>query len=110
MIEIFSSQMGVTRGGHDFKDTVINGQNTDIEGSSSQVKYQDVFLSLFLIQTVGNGGGSGFIQDSDNVQTSNKTGIFSSLSLSIVEISRDSDNSVDHLVTNKGLGDFFHFG
>ena len=46
--------MSVTVGGHHLKDTVINGEKRDIESATTQVKHQDVLLSISLVQTVGN--------------------------------------------------------
>mmetsp|Transcript_27687 Transcript_27687/g.46806 ORF Transcript_27687/g.46806 Transcript_27687/m.46806 type:complete len:99 (-) Transcript_27687:733-1029(-) len=88
-----------------FKDTLINCQQSHIESATTQVKHQHrVFrircslAILLLIEPIGNSSSSGFIQDSLNRQTSDSTGVLGGLSLSIVEISRNSDNSVANLL------------
>ncbi len=67
LIEIFYSQMGVSGSGYDFENSVINGENTDIESSTSEIENENIFFTLFFVQSVGNGGSSGLIEDSDNV-------------------------------------------
>lgn len=55
VIEIFTTEMGVTSGGFDFEDTVFDCQNGDIEGTATEIEDEDVFLTVrFLVQTVGN--------------------------------------------------------
>lgn len=49
------TEMGITIGRHHFKDTVINGQERYIEGTTTEIKYQDVPFSLLFIHTIGNG-------------------------------------------------------
>ena len=42
VIEIFTSQVGVTSGGLDFEDTLLNAQKGDIEGSSTEIEDENV--------------------------------------------------------------------
>ncbi|ONH75028.1 NAD-specific glutamate dehydrogenase [Saccharomyces cerevisiae] len=93
--------MGVTSGGLNFKDTVFNGQQRDIESTTTQVENQDVFFLTLLVQTVSNGSGGRFVNNTQDIQTSNGTSILGSLSLRIVEVSWDSDDSVIDLGTQK---------
>mmetsp|Transcript_61485 Transcript_61485/g.70505 ORF Transcript_61485/g.70505 Transcript_61485/m.70505 type:complete len:335 (-) Transcript_61485:480-1484(-) len=111
VIEIFSSQMGVTSSGFDFEDTVFDGQKGNIESSSSEIEDQNVsFSDTLLIQTVGNSGGGGFVDDSQDVEASDGSSILGGLSLGIVEVSGDSDNSVLNLLTEETFSGFSHFG
>ncbi|CAY77649.1 EC1118_1A20_0815p [Saccharomyces cerevisiae EC1118] len=100
--------MGVTSGGLNFKDTVFNGQQRDIESTTTQVENQDVFFLTLLVQTVSNGSGGRFVNNTQDIQTSNGTSILGSLSLRIVEVSWDSDDSVIDLGTQVRFGSFLH--
>ena len=76
IIKIFASQMSVSSSGFDFKDSIFDCQNTDVEGSAAQIENEDVAFSrwsFFLVETIGNGSSGGFVDDSQNVQTSNDT-------------------------------------
>jgi len=61
--------MGVSVSGDNFKDSVINGKDGYIESTTSKIEDQDVLFSGFFIQTIGDGGGGRFIQDSDYVHS-----------------------------------------
>ena len=64
--------MGVTGSSLDFKHTLIDGQERNIECSSSQIEDKDVsFTITLLVETISNGSGSWLIDDSENVNTSN---------------------------------------
>lgn len=46
IVKVLTTQVSVSRCGFHLKDSVLNGQNRDIKGSSSQVKDQNVALTL----------------------------------------------------------------
>ena len=55
IIEIFSTKMGITSGGLDFKNTFVNSEEQDIESSSIRIKDEDiVFTNSQLVKTIGN--------------------------------------------------------
>mmetsp|Transcript_5450 Transcript_5450/g.10396 ORF Transcript_5450/g.10396 Transcript_5450/m.10396 type:complete len:157 (-) Transcript_5450:145-615(-) len=60
------------------------------------------------MQTVGNCSCRGLIDDTVHLKASDLTCIFGGLSLGIVEIGRDGDDSVGELGTITNLGCFFH--
>jgi hypothetical protein len=69
IIEIFSTKMGITSGGFDFEDALLDSEKGDIECSSTEIEDQDVaFANDFLVETVGNGSGCGLVDDSKNVR------------------------------------------
>ncbi|KAJ8446232.1 hypothetical protein Cgig2_016003 [Carnegiea gigantea] len=78
--------VGVSIGGKDFKNTIVNCQDTDIECPTTKVKDKDVLFTALLVQAVGNGCRSWFINNSSNIQTSNDSRILGSLPLGIIEI------------------------
>jgi hypothetical protein len=60
--------MGITSSRLNLKDSLINGQNRDIEGTATHIKDEDISLSLrFLVQTVCDGGGSRFVDNTENL-------------------------------------------
>jgi len=102
--------MGISGGGLDLKNTVLNGEEGHIEGTSTKIEDKHVLLnSSFLIQSVRNSGSGRLIDDSQHVQTGDHSGILSSLSLGVVEVSGHSDNSVFHGLGEESLGSLSHF-
>ena len=94
------------------KDTIFNGQDRHIESSSAEIEDADVLLSAgvsFLVQTVGDGSGSGLVDDSENVKSSNHSSILGGLSLRIVEVSWDSNNGICYGLSKVGFSGLLHF-
>ena len=45
VVKVLSSQVGVSGGGLDLKHALIDGENRDIEGSTTQIEDEDVLLA-----------------------------------------------------------------
>ena len=59
VIEILTTKVSVTSGGLDFEDTLLDGQEGNIESSSSEIEDEDIALTdSLLIETRGGGLGS----------------------------------------------------
>ena len=87
VVKVFTTKVSVTSGGLDFEDSLLNGQERNIEGTTTQVEDEDVALTLgLLVKTVGNGGSSGLVDDTEDVETSNETGVLGGLTLGVVEV------------------------
>ncbi|CAA6666594.1 unnamed protein product [Spirodela intermedia] len=78
--------MGITICGKDLKNSIIDGQNADVERPTTEVKDKYILLATLLIQTVGNGGGGWFVDYSGNIETGDHASVLGSLSLSIIEV------------------------
>ncbi|QGI60123.1 hypothetical protein CEK27_004094 [Fusarium fujikuroi] len=106
-IEILTTEVGVTVGGLDLEDTVLDLEDRDIEGTTTKIVDSDNAVSL-LLKTVGKGGGSRLVDDTENVETGNLTGILGALSLRVVEVSGDGDDGVLDGLGEVGLGGLLH--
>jgi len=68
VIEIFSSEMGVSGSGLNLENSVFNGKKGNIESTTSQIENKNVLFTLsFFVKTVSNSGSSGFVDNSQNV-------------------------------------------
>jgi hypothetical protein len=82
VVKVLSSKMGICSGSRDFKDTIVNGKERNIKRSSSNIVDDDLGFTAFLVETViGNSGGGGFVEDTENVETSDCSCVFSGLTL-----------------------------
>jgi hypothetical protein len=109
VIEIFSTEMGVTVGGLDLEDTFFNGEEGNIESSTTEIEDEDVLLLLLLsVESVGNSSGGWLVDDSKNVDSGDGSGILGSLSLGVVEISWDSDDGGLDFLSEVCFGDCLH--
>ncbi len=92
-----------------FEDTLFNAKKWKIESSSSEIKYKNIlFLFSLSNKTISKSCGSWFIDNSKYVQSWNSTSIFSSLSLRVVELSWNSNNSRFNGFTKICFSNFFH--
>jgi len=74
--------MGITCSGFHLENTVFNCQKRHVESTTSEIEDQHVLLSLALfIEAISYSGSCWFIDNSQNVKSSNDPSIFSGLSL-----------------------------
>jgi len=110
VIEIFTTQVGITGDTDDLEDTTLNLEERDIEGTSTHIVDEDLLnLVGLLVQTVRDGGGGRFVDDTEGVQTGNVGGVLGGLSLRVVEVGGDRDDGVGDGLSEVGVGDFLHF-
>jgi hypothetical protein len=77
VVEVLTTQVGVTSSCLDGENTTSDVEKRDIESSSTQVEDEDVFLGFRLsVETVGNCGSCGLVDNTENIKTSDSTGIF----------------------------------
>jgi hypothetical protein len=106
-VEVLTTQVGITVGGLDLEDTLLDLQNGDIESTTTQIVDSDNTVSL-LLKTVGKSSSSGLVDNTENVQTSNLTSILGSLTLRVVEVSGDGNDGVLNGLAEIGLGGLLH--
>jgi hypothetical protein len=95
VVKVLSTQVGVSGSRLDLEDTLFDSQEGDIEGTTTQVEDEDVALTGgLLVETVGNGRGGGLVDDTKDVEAGNQTSILGSLTLRVVEVCGDGDDSV----------------
>jgi hypothetical protein len=90
-VEIFSSEVSVTVGRLDFEDTLLHLEDRDIERSSSEIVDSDL-SRVVAVETVSESGSGRLVDDTENVETSDRSGVLGSLTLRVVEVSGDSDD------------------
>ena len=69
-------------------------QQGDIEGAATEVEDQDEFVFLTLFEAVGQCRCGGFVDDTQDVQACDLSGILGCLTLRIVEVCGDGDDRV----------------
>ena len=82
--------MGVTGGGLDFEDALLNREERNIEGYFTEIENEDVTLAIdLLIETIGNGGCSGLVDDAEDVEARDRAGVPGGLTLRVVAVGGD---------------------
>lgn len=106
-IEVLTTKVGVTVGGLDLEHTALDLEDGDIEGTSTKIVDSDDAVAL-LLKTVGEGGSSWLVDDTENVQSGNLTSVLGGLSLLVVEVGWNSDNGVLHGLASESLSGLLH--
>jgi hypothetical protein len=109
-VEVLTTKVSVTSGGLDSEDTTLDVQQGNIEGTTTEIVDENVALLLGLsgTETVGDSGSGRLVDDTENVKTSNGTGILGSLTLVVVEVSGHGDNGLLNLLAELDLSNFLH--
>jgi len=108
VVEILSSQVGVSVGGKNLKETILNRQDRDIKSTTTEIVDKDGTFTFLLVQTIGDSGSGGLVDDTENVQTGDNTSILGGLALSVIEVGGDSDDGVGDLLGEESLSDLLH--
>ena len=106
-IEILTTEMGITVGGLDLEDTVLDLEDGDIEGTTTKIVDGDNAV-LLLLETVGKGGSSGLVNDTEDVEAGNLTSILGGLTLRVVEVGGDGNDGVLDGLAEESLGGLLH--
>jgi hypothetical protein len=62
----------------------------------------------YLVKTVGQSGSGGFVDDTENVETGNSSGVLGGSALSVVEVGGNGDNGVLNRLSEVALSDLLH--
>lgn len=109
-VEILTTKVSVTSSGLDGEDTTLDVQQGHIEGTTTEIVDENVALLLRLAsaETVGDSGSSRLVDNTENVQASDGTGILGGLTLVVVEVGGHGDDSLLNLLAELDLSDLFH--
>ena len=93
-----------------FAIDVGNFNNGNVKGSAAQVIYRNLAICLvLLIKTKGQGSCGRLIDDALDFETSNTASIFGRLALTVIEVSRHSNDRFGHFFTQIIFCRLFHF-
>jgi hypothetical protein len=109
-VEVLTTQVGVSSSSLDGENTTLDVQKRDIESTTTKIVDEDVPLLVRLsgTETVGDSGGGGLVDDTENVEASNGTGVLGGLTLVVVEVGGDGDDGLLDLLAELGLSDLLH--
>lgn len=102
--------MSVTSSSLDGENTALDVEKRDIESPTTEIVDEDVALLVGLAsaETVGNGSSSGLVDDTEDVEAGNGTGILGGLALVVVEVGGHGDDGLLDLLAELGLRDLLH--
>ena len=102
LIKIVPTEAIVARGRLDLNLRLIidlvDFQNGDVEGSAAQIEDENGLI-VFLVDSVGQSGSCWFVDDSQNLKSSDSSGVLGGLALCICEVCWTGDDRLLDLLT-----------
>ena len=92
-VEVITAQARVATGGQDTKDTILDGQDRNIEGAAAEVVDSDV-AACVLVESIGQTGGGGLVDDAQHIEAGEARGVAGGLALRIIEVGRHGDDGL----------------
>ena len=107
LVEVFAAEEGVAVGRLDFEHAVADFQDRNVEGAAAEIEDRDL-LVLFLVQSVGERGRGGLVDDAEHVEPGDTAGVLGGLALAVVEVGRHRDDRLGHFFAEIVLGRLLH--
>ena len=92
IIEVHAAEEGIAACGDDFEDIVIDFEDGRIEGTPAEIVDEEALFET-PPKAVGEGGCGGFIDDTLDTQARHESSLSYGLSLVVVVVGRDADDS-----------------
>ena len=103
VIEVIAAQGRIATGGQHLEYALVQTQNGDIEGTAAQIIHRNhPFLTG--VQAIGDGGGGGFVEQAQYLETGQSGRVLGALALGIIEIGRHCDHGTLNRVAQTVLG------
>jgi len=108
-VKIISAQMRIAIRRLYFKNPIAYFKDRNIKCSAAKIKYRNFFIRFF-IQTICQRCGSRFIDNPENVQSGNFSGIFCGLALTVIKICRNRNNRIGYCFAQIIFSSMFDIG
>ena len=108
MVEIITSEVGITVGSFYFEHTVAEFENRYIVGTTTAVEDNDLHIFVRLVKAVSQGSCGRLVDDTTYVEACDLTGFLRSLTLRVVEVSRHGDDCFGDFLSEVVLSGLFH--
>ncbi len=106
MVEIVATESGVATSRHHFENTLGQLQDRDIESATAQV-IDSINAFRRIIEAIGNGGRSRFVEQAQNIEAGQTSGILGGLTLRVVKIGWNGNHCPHQITTQGSFGTHF---
>ena len=108
LVEVITTEVGVTIGAEHLEHTAAELQDGDIECTATEVEHGNLHIFVSLVDTVSQSGSRRLIDDTLHIEACNLASLLRSLTLRVGEVGRHGDDSVGHLLSEIVLGGLLH--
>ncbi len=103
VVDVVAAEMRVAVGGDDFEDPVVQLEDGNIEGAAAEVVDRDDAV-LLLVEAIGQRRGGGLVDQAQDFEARDASGVFRGLPLRVVEVGGDSDDRLRDRASEKAFG------
>ena len=108
MVKVVAAEVRVAVRADNLEDAVRNGQDGNVEGAAAEVEDDDLLADI-LVETISERRRGRFVHDTHDFQTGDLTGVFSRLTLRVVEVCGDRDDRLVDFVSKIRFGRLLKF-
>src|SRR6266581_4468484 len=106
IVNVVAAEMRVAVGGEHLVDVALAGGNQledgDVKGAAAEVIHGDA-AALLLVEAEGQRGGRGLVDQAQDFEAGEASGVFGGLALRVVEIRGDGDDRALHGLPKKSF-------
>ena len=103
VIKIISAKAGISVGCENLNDTVPDLNDGNVKSTAAKVIYHDLLL-FFIVKSVSESRSRGLVDNTLHIKARDLARILGCLTLCVVEVSGNRDNSLRHLFSQIALG------
>ena len=103
LVEVVAAEVRVAVRGAHLEHALAQLEDRDVERAATEVVDGDL-LVLLLVEAVGQRGRGRLVDDPLHVEPGDPPGVLRRLALGVVEVGRDGDHRLGHLLAQVGLG------
>lgn len=107
VVEILTAEVGVSVCALYLKHALLDFQEGDVKGTTAQVIHGHDLVAL-LVQTIGQRSSGGLVDDTQDVEARDLAGVLCSLTLGVVKVGWDRDDSIGHSLSEEAFGRLLH--
>mmetsp|Transcript_9862 Transcript_9862/g.20039 ORF Transcript_9862/g.20039 Transcript_9862/m.20039 type:complete len:470 (-) Transcript_9862:186-1595(-) len=108
LIEVLSSQVGVSVGGLDLEHALVHLEDGHIKGPAAKIVHSNDLAALLLVHAVRQRRRRWLVDDAQNLQARDLARVLGRLTLRVVEVCRHCHHSLVHGPAQVGVRRLFH--
>jgi hypothetical protein len=103
LVEVVAAEVVVARGRLHLEDALAELEDGDVERAAAEVEDEDRLIGALLVEPIGERRRRRLVDDAQDVQTGDRACVLGRLTLGVVEVRRDGDDRVGHLLAQVAL-------